>query len=176
MRRMQWTACLWPGLPQLWTHGSWAGLALAIGAAVVLDALLLVSFGWTELIGENVRNIVWAAFGVCWVVAAGWSVRDCRRRAAAGTPDPKHDQFAEALDTYLKGDYYRTERILEGLLRRNLRDVDARLMLATLLRHTGRFEEAGKQLDTLTRFEGAGKWELELERERQLLAETQRRN
>ena len=71
----------------------------------------------------------------------------------------------------MKGDYYQAEHVLEGLLRRNLRDVDARLMLATLLRHTGRLDEAAGQLDTLARFEGAGKWELEMRRERELLAE-----
>jgi hypothetical protein len=171
MRKMRWTTCLWPGLPQLWTHGSWSGLALALGTAVVLDLLVLVSFGWSELVDQSVRNILWAAFGAFWVVAVSWSVRQCRRRAAAATPDPRKDPFAEALDLYLKGDYYQAEHVLEGLLRRNLRDVDARLMLATLLRHTGRFDEAVAQLDGLARFEGAGKWELEIRRERELLAE-----
>ena len=86
MRKMRWTTCLWPGLPQLWMYGSWSGLALALGAAAVLDLLLLVSFGWSELVDQSVRNTLWAAFGVFWVVAVSWSVRDCRRRAAAATP------------------------------------------------------------------------------------------
>ena len=171
MREMRWTTCLWPGLPQLWTYGTWSGLALALGTAALLDLLLLVSFGWSELVDQSVRNTLWAAFGVFWVVAVGWSARQCRRRAAAGTLDPRKDPFAEALDLYLKGDYYQAEHVLEGLLRRNLRDVDARLMLATLLRHTGRLDEAAGQLDTLARFEGAGKWELEMRRERELLRE-----
>ena len=71
----------------------------------------------------------------------------------------------------MKGDYYRAEHVLEGLLRRNLRDVDARLMLATLLRHTGRLDEAAGELDALARLEGAGKWELEMRREREFLTE-----
>ncbi len=76
----------------------------------------------------------------------------------------------------MKGDYYQAEHVLEGLLRRNVRDLDARLMLATLLRHTGRLDEATRQLDTLARFEGAGKWELEMRQERELLAEATTRN
>jgi hypothetical protein len=171
MRRMRWTTCLWPGLPQLWTYGSWFGLALALGTAVVLDLLLLVSFGWSELIGPSSRITIWAAFGVFWVVAVGWSVRACRRRAAAERPDRRQDGFVEALDHYLKGDYYQAEHVLEDLLRQNLRDLDARLMLATLLRRTGRLDEAKGQLDTLARFEGAGKWQWEMQRERELLAE-----
>jgi hypothetical protein len=175
MRRMRWIACLWPGLPQLWMYGSWSGLAVAIAAAVGLDLLLLVGFGWSELIGHGLRSTLWVAFGVVWAVAAGWSAREYRRRAAAGTPDPQEDAFAEALDHYLKGDYYQAERVLEDLLRRNVRDLDARLMLATLLRHTGRLDEAVRQLDTLARFEGAGKWEQEILEERRLLAEAKSR-
>jgi hypothetical protein len=175
MRRMRSIMCLWPGLPQLWTYGSWSGLAVAIGAAIVLDVLLLVSFGWSELIGPSVRSTLWAALGVVWVVADAWSARQCRRRANAGDTDTKEEPFAEALDHYLKGDYYQAERVLEGLLRRNVRDVDARLMLATLLRHTGRLDEAKQQLDALAKFEGADKWHWEMRRERELLAEVKRR-
>ena len=170
MRGMRWTTYLWPGLPQLWAYGSWSGLALALGPAAVLDLLLLASFGWSELIGMNLRIALWAALGVCWVVAACWSAKQCRGRVAAGNLDPHQDGLTEALNHYLKGDYYQAEQVLDGLLRRNLRDLDARLMLATLLRHTGRTDEASQQLDVLGRFEGAGKWELEIRRERELLA------
>jgi hypothetical protein len=170
MRRMPWTMCLWPGLSELWSCGSWAGLAIAIGAATLLNVLLLVSFGWSELIGPSLRTTLWLLFGVVWVGATIWSVRRSQGRAGDRNPNPQEDAFVVALDHYLKGDYYQTEQILEGLLRRNLRDVDARLMLATLMRHTGRLDEAARQLDTLARFEGAGKWELEIEQERALLA------
>jgi cytochrome c-type biogenesis protein CcmH/NrfG len=74
------------------------------------------------------------------------------------------------LEYYLKGDYYQAEHILEDLLRRNLRDLDARLMLATVLRRTDRVSEAVRQLDAMARFEGAGKWQCEMQRERRLLA------
>jgi hypothetical protein len=174
MRRMRRIAYLWPGLPQLWTFGSWAGLAVAVGAALVFDLLLLVSFGWSELVSPSVRNILWTAFGGFWVSAVVWSAKRRGRFGAAASPDPKKDAFAEALDYYLKGDYYQAEHLLEGLLQRNLRDLDARLMLATLLRHTGRIDEARQQLDTLAKFEGAGKWEWEIQRERELLAAAKR--
>jgi tetratricopeptide (TPR) repeat protein len=145
-------------------------LALAIGTGVAFDVVLLVSFGWSELIGPNLRSALWAAFGVCWLVATAWSVRQCGRRAKLDGPDHHEDVFSTALDHYLKGDYYQAEQVFEGLLRRNIRDLDARLMLATLLRHAGRHDEATHQLDTLARFEGAEKWELEIGQERQLLA------
>jgi len=174
MRRTPWTTYAWPGLPQLWSNGSWSGLALAVVAAVLLDLLLLASFGWSELIDFRVRNALWLAFGVAWVVAVVWSVRQSRRRAADERLGPRRDVFSDAQEYYLRGDDYQAERILESLLRQNIRDVDARLMLATLLRRAGRIDEALRQLDTLARFEGAEKWELEILDERQLLAEAKR--
>jgi len=42
-------------------------------------------------------------------------------------------------------------------------------MLATLLRHTGRLDDACGQLDRLERLENASKWELEIGRERELI-------
>ena len=72
------------------------------------------------------------------------------------------------MNCYLKGDNYQAEQILEGLLRRNIRDLDARLMLATLLRRAKRIDEATQHLDMLVRFEGTEKWELEIQQERDL--------
>jgi hypothetical protein len=162
---------MWPGLPQLWAYGSWAGLFLALATAILLDILILASFGWTELINPNLRITCWGAFGVYWIFASGWSARTLRRRAEVEKIDLPEDAFTEALDYYLKGDYYQTEHVLEGLLQRNLRDADARLMLATLMRRTGRLDEAAGQLDTLSRFEGAEKWGLEIRQERERLTE-----
>jgi thioredoxin-like negative regulator of GroEL len=132
---------------------------------------LLASFGWSELIGQNLRITLWAALASLWIAAVGWSIRQCGRHAAACGLEPEGDSFGKALDRYLRGDYYQTEQILDGLLRRNVRDVEARLMLATLLRHAGRLDEAARHLDLLARFEGAQKWELEMQNERDLLAE-----
>jgi hypothetical protein len=56
-------------------------------------------------------------------------------------------------------------------VQRNGRDLDARLMLATLMRHTGRSTEATQQLDAITRFDGAEKWAWEIHHERQSLNE-----
>jgi hypothetical protein len=170
MRKMRWLFCLWPGLPQLWTHGNWLALAVAVGTAIGLDLLLAASFGWSELLGQGLRNILWTAFGTVWIIAAIWSTKSYRRQVTSESPDPQQDSFSEVLDLYLKGDYYQAERVLEAMLQENLRDVDARLLLSTLLRHTQRIEEAVVQLDALVRFEGAEKWELEIRRERELLA------
>ena len=169
MHRMPIATYLWPGLPQLWVHGSWSALAVSIAAAGGVNLALLCTFGWTELIGPNIRTALWAVLAVTWVAAAGYSVLYGRRAVTCRTNDPGGDTFAEATEYYLKGDYFQTERLLGELLGHDHRDLDARLMLATLMRHTGRFDEATEQLDFLVRLEGAEKWELEIRRERELI-------
>lgn len=167
MRKTPWTTYLWPGLPLFWSYGSWPGLALALGAAVLCNVLLVTTFGWSELVSPNWRITLWVVFVAAWIVASVWSVR---RQRATGASDC--DGFEEALDHYLRGDYYQAEQILDGLLRRNGRDLEARLMLATLLRRAGRPDEALEQLDVLSHLEGAGKWELEIADERERLEAT----
>ena len=84
-----------------------------------------------------------------WCGAAIISAVKLRQQAATGEVGSCEDLFNQAVDLYLKGDYYQVERLLCKLLDKDARDLDARLMLATLLRHTGRFDEASKQLDQL---------------------------
>lgn len=171
MRRMPWVIYLWPGLPQLSLRGSWYALAVAVGAAALLNLALLGSFVWSELIASDLRRALWVALGVSWVAAAILSVVWGRRQGPGEQRDSAKDIFREAIEHYLKGNWFQAQRVLVGILRNNNRDLDARLMLATLFRHTGRLDEAAAQLDLLTRLEGAGKWELEIQRERELLAE-----
>jgi hypothetical protein len=163
-------ACLWPGLPQLWTYGSWSGLGVALGMAIAFDGVLAATFGWNELIGGNVRTALWAVFGVVWAVGVVWSVKTARQWIVRAANLPE-DAFSEALTYYLKGDYFQSEDILQVLWRHNARDLEPRLMLGTLLRRTGRCDEAVGQLDALARFEGASRWEWEMRKERELLAE-----
>ena len=171
MRKTPWALYLWPGLPQLWLHGSWVGLLVALVSVAILDLLLLGGLGWSELIAPDIRSAVWAAGGGVWLIAVGCSAVWCGRWRATAGSRPGNDVFGEAVNHYLRGDYFQAELSLQGLLRANIRDLDARLLLATLLRHTGRTEEAINQLDTLVRFDGAAKWEVEIEHERELLAE-----
>jgi hypothetical protein len=174
MRKVPWMVFLWPGLPQLWLGGQWAGLAKAIGAAVMLNAVLIGSFVWSELINSGTRNILLAAVGLLWMASVVRGYVQTSRRASRKPDTPAKDTFAQALDLYLKGDHFQAECLLVEMLGRNQRDLDARLMLATLYRHNRRYEEAGKQLDTLVRFEGAEKWKLEIESERMLIEEGMR--
>jgi len=164
-------AYLWPGLSQVWGRGTWSGLAMAVGFAVLFNLTLVASLIWSELFTPEIRRMAWGAVAVVWIgwaiLGFGWDRHDEKVKTALA----ENDVFGEAQRYYLQGNWFETERLLRHLLRGNPRDVDARLMLATLLRHLERFEEAAEQLDRLGRTEGSQKWETEIGRERAFLAE-----
>ena len=171
MDRMPWAMYLWPGLPQLWRQGNWSALARAVGFAALVNLALAASLLWSELFTPGVRSGAWLAVAVVWGGSVWLSYRWDRRHPAGPIAVSAEDGFGEALDHYLKGNWFEAERVLGSLLRRNPRDLDAGLMLGTLFRHTGRIEEVQRELERLERFEGSQKWEWEIGRERELLQE-----
>ncbi len=175
MGRMPLATCLWPGLPQLWRTGERYGLALACGFALLLNVGLLASLAWSELFTREMRIGVWVAVAVVWCVSAVLGCRFIWRRSADDRLAIEQDEFGEAQDHYLKGDWFQTQRILGDLLRRNPRDLEARLMLATMLRHTGQLNDAAGQLDQIALLEHSRRWVLEINHEKHLLADAQRR-
>lgn len=175
MRRMPWPAYLWPGLPQLARDGNWAALAFAVAAAGLLNAVLLGTCFWTDAFAPALRIISWVFLGVAWSISVGYGAWIDRRQAAP----PKKNAgkiFAEALEDYLKGNWFEAERKLNLLMRRDEHDLEARLLMATLLRHTKRFDDATHQLNLLVRLDGAHRWALEIHREGELLMEARERS
>jgi tetratricopeptide (TPR) repeat protein len=165
MRRTPWATYLWPGLPQLWLEGSWSGLALAVAAAGLLDVLLLSTLIWVEWFAPAVVRIGWFSAGGLWLGAAMVAARG-RAKAAEMTGDNAEALFRRAQAEYLQGDYFQAEATLAELLEENPRDAEGRLLLATLLRHSKRFDEAENQLKQLSRFETAVRWNIEITSER----------
>ena len=157
----------WPGLPQLWLRGSWAGLALAVGFAVLANVVILATFVWTDLLGTRMFVGGWAAliliWGASWVITKQWA--KIQASAAEGVAQLSDRLYLEAQEEYLQGNWCEAERALNLLLANDVKDTDARMMLATLKRHTNRFVEAREELDVLSRFEAAAKWEHEIRME-----------
>ena len=171
MGRMPWVAYLWPGLPQMYRQGSWSALALAVGFAALVNLALAASLLWSELFAAGVRNAVWMAVVLLWGGSAGLAYWWDRRYPTPFRGSAAEDAFPEALDHYLKGNWFEAEHVLRGLLAENPRDLEAGLLLATLFRRTGRPREAETELNRLERYQGSEKWALEIGRERQLLHE-----
>ncbi|NOY30388.1 MAG: hypothetical protein GXP28_09500 [Planctomycetes bacterium] len=185
-RKLHWTACLWPGLPLLWNQGSWVGLAVAVGFTALANVLLLASLVFTEWLTSNVRLTGLGVLTVVWLLA-WWQSRGERVRGRVGVAeeespegeqpaDEREEWFREAQQRYLENDWVATEQLLLKLLKQDARDVESRLMLATLWRHQGRGEEALRQLDRLERLEAASTWKYEIEAEREAIVSAVRKD
>lgn len=154
-------------------------MAVAVGFTALANTMLLASLVWREWFSGDALRIGYAALAGIWLLA-WWHSRAERRAARAeanadGTAEHAEtnarqsqlDQmYRDAQARYLENDWVAAEQLLLKLLKQDARDVDARLMLATLWRHQGRREEALRQLDRLERLEAADKWRQEIAAER----------
>ena len=170
MRKLLWAMYLWPGLPQLWNRGSWPALVIALGLAGLLNLALVASFGYAELLVPGVRSGLWLVLGLAWIGFGIYSFVWDSSPLARQKISTVEDTFPTALDYYLKGNWFQAERLLRHRLESEPRDLDARLTLGTLLRHTRRHAEATREFDLLERLEGSQKWVWEIQKERELLA------
>lgn len=164
MTQGRWLLCCWPGLAELWLAGAWSGLLHATLFGLLLNSALATTLVWTSLVSAEVRFAGWIAVGTLWLMGVwtAWRYTLARR-------EPDGDLFSRALSEYLQGNYFAAEAMIQQLLLADARDIEAHLLLATLLRRTGRTDEARASLDKLSRSLGAEKWDLEIRRERQLL-------
>jgi hypothetical protein len=172
---MPWAMVLWPGLARIYSQGAWQGLAWAVGFTALVNLALVATFVHETLLPVPTRSVLWMALAVVWLVSfagpSGWA----RKGKQARPLDPDDPRFQQALDHYLRANWFEAEKELKELLQEEPRDLDARLMLATLYRHTWRLDEAAEELEALGLFEGTEKWELEIHREWELLREARAR-
>jgi hypothetical protein len=154
----------------LWRRGDWWALLTAIGFAAVLNGALVCTFAWPAWLPAWVTFFGWILIAILWASLV-WHEFHCLPALRGGQDAAAASLLAKAQQEYLKRDWFETEVLLQRVLRDDRDDVDARLMLATLYRHTGRLEEADETLSQLERMEGAGKWKLEISRERNLISE-----
>jgi len=169
MRRTEWILCAWPGLARIWLRGDWYALLGATAFALVLNAALICTFVWPDLVSPTIRTAAWGLVAVTWLVTGAFSAR----RLSAGQksqPENLDDHLLiKAQTEYLQGDWYEAEKSLLLMLQEQPLDADARIMLASLYRHTKRPDLARRELKRLRQQEPTGKWQMEIEHELQRL-------
>jgi Tetratricopeptide repeat len=174
MRRTRWLLFLWPGLPQLWWRGAWSALAAAVGFALALDMALLATWVWSELLAASVRPFVWPTLGLVWVGGLAATAWRGLSAAAAADVGQREDLFPRTLGEYLRGNWLEAEILCRRLIERDAGDAEALLLLATVLRHARRSDEARTTLDQLRRLDAAEGWKREIDDEMERLAEQRR--
>jgi hypothetical protein len=142
-----------------------SGLLAAVIFSVLLNGTLVACLIWPAMLPSGIKGLLLASTLAVW--AGGWiDARRVRRLAdLVRQRDPQLDLFLSARGEYLKSRWAEAEQFLVQLLWETPDDVEARLMLATLLRHECRWEEAKEQLRRLQRWSRAAAWNLEIRRE-----------
>lgn len=170
MRGLTSVICLWPGLPRLWFRGEGGALLWAVVFGLLLNSVLITSLVWNELLSPALRATAWVVLVAWWTGSAALQWRQLRSRESDETESLDH-LFRRSLDQYLQGNWLAAERLLTRLLALDGYDAEARLLLASLLRHTERHDEARRQLHRLIASQGGAKWQPEISHELQLLDE-----
>lgn len=186
MRWSQVWLCAWPGLARLWLHGHWRSLCIAVIFAIALNLTLVATLIWPALLGETYPMVAWPALMVVWLVAMLTSLRNVDRWSqvpaiSSRVAESRADDSTELGDTlfiraqreYLKGHWTEAATLLTRELQRNPRDVESRLLLATLMRRRQEWEAAREQLSILLRFDESINWKHEIGREQELIERDQ---
>jgi hypothetical protein len=139
-----------------------SALLVAVGFALALDVALLATWVWSELLAANVRPWVWPTWGLIWI--GGMAAMAWRGLSAAAAADlgQREDLFPRTLGEYLRGNWLEAEILCRRLTERDAGDAESLLLLATVLRHTGRSNEARSTLAQLRRLDAAAAWEQEI--------------
>lgn len=170
MRAARYLTLVWPGLPWLWLRGSLMGLVLALAFAVILDAAIVTTWIWCELVELPAAIGIWTAAAAILVVGTVSAVQAFPPPIRLGRDAATDALFVAARDAYLARDWTGAEAGLRTLLVRSPTDGEAQLLLGTLLRRVGRVTEARAALEHLSRADSGAPWRSAIERELARLA------
>jgi hypothetical protein len=174
MRDLAWITSLWPGLAPLWLRGRWSGLGIAMAFAAALNLALVATFAGDRLSATWLGSP--AALAALWILVLGFWMVGFRRGQAelsrSSAPATTADQAAigdqllrQAQTHYLKGHWIEAETCLSKLLADVPDDAEARLLLASIERRTGRTRQAMKRLGELEHHAPAAGWKWEIQTE-----------
>ncbi len=167
--------CGWPGLPGLWYRGDTSSLLVAVGFSILLNLALVSSFLWPWSLGEIFPLVAWPIISLIWVTSALITYRNLPdlMSVTAKTGPSDHQQsdtlFIQAQREYLGGHWSEAEALLKRCLSHSPRDIEARLLLATLLRHCRRLPEAVEELNNINKYDESVNWIFEIRREQKLI-------
>lgn len=124
--------------------------------------------------------MAWPIIFLVWTVSAFAAFHRLPDLMSVPTSEKVADQrppdtlFIQAQSEYLRGHWEEAASLLHRQLFQSPRDVESRLLLATLNRHSRDFESARFELNEIEKFDESYEWRFEISRERDLLDLIQR--
>lgn len=156
----------WPGLARLWWRGDFFALAEAISFACLVNGLVLQSFRWPELFPQSFFYCGWPIAGIWWSYAFVRAAYAPNKTAAqTKSQEELEPLFVQAQLSYLAGHWPEAEQLLTRILTANSRDIEAGLMLVSVLRRAGFKDRAKRELERLAKFDEAQQWWMEFQQE-----------
>jgi hypothetical protein len=163
---------LWPGLPQLWFQGRWSGLFLATAFAWTLLTACLATFLWPLWLSPWLVRAIWSGMFLGGGISAVYAVQNGPRILGLHPNNAQADEaLVQAQVLYLQGDYFDAEKQLQRIFAAGHQDIEAALLMISILRRTGRYKQALFGIERLSLVERSQRWAQELARERQLIGE-----
>ncbi len=169
MESRHFATCLWPGLAELWWRGRVSALSAAIPFAVGINLWLITRFIYPGWVSPGLVSMAFWIGIISWLFYVVRSVRELPGLLAPRRVSAEPDQFPNAREAYLRGNWTETEKLLGQVLAIEPRDPPALLLLTGVYRHTDRLESAEILLEQISRLEVSENWLLEVGAERKRL-------
>jgi hypothetical protein len=167
--RLRWTnACLhaWPGWTKLWTEGDLRSLLLSLLFGILLNLWLAATWTWPHWWTSQGWWSSLVAIAVSASASAILAKDSLRSRALHQTPAKSADQWLQdAQESYLQANYTEAEASLHRIFAAGHQDIEAMLLMISVLRRTGRIAQAQFCIDRLRLLERASPWLAELDHE-----------
>lgn len=158
----------WPGTLTAWRLGDARSLLVAIAFGLIVCTAWVGSTIWPMWLDP------WKIWALWCLVAAG-ALASCAHNAMTGLLSrPKNhigcpiDQWTLAQEHYLQANYFEAERILQPFAFGKTTDVEAGLLLSSIMRRTERYQQSMELLDQLALLDDAWKWHEEIAKEKRL--------
>jgi tetratricopeptide (TPR) repeat protein len=148
---------------------------VAIGFSILLNLALVTSFIWPWSLGDTFPLIAWPIIFLVWSTSAMLTYRNLPDLMSAEKKLPQNQTiqcdtlFIQAQREYLGGHWEEAEILLRRCLDISDRDIEARLLMATILRHSRQLDKATIELDQILKYDEANSWLFEIQREQRLI-------
>lgn len=160
---------VFPGITGIRQYSYVSFLATALFFSLLLDGFLIVNFYWTAYITPNQRNVLAAALVLAWLLLTVGESIYLRYLQSQELPANRDETYKQAVVLYLQRNWSGVESLVLPYLQKHPKDIEMRLLQATMYRHTERYEEAALLLDKLQLLNGSTNWYAEIEAEKRFL-------
>ena len=156
----------WPGATKAWNRADTSSFWIAIGFSWSFCLAVATIFLWEEWLHA------WIRFSLCFILGASSCISGARllligESLPVDSRVARDARFQQAQAAYLQGDYFESERLLASNLALEDADLESGLLLVSVLRRSGRYEEAIQQINHLRKRDFSVRWESELAMEKE---------